>query len=211
MREELAKLQQLVTEKDEEKKNHTYSLIRMCYYINFSLISNNNQNRATFSVQKESLKKVCIGITLVALSMGSGIIVVTTFAADIFIDSGTGFSPYLSSVIVGVLQVCGICVSSVLVDRVGRKILFGVSSFASAFFLFFFGLFLLLKTNGTDLSIVDWLPVTCLSIYIFVNCVGLRTVPFLYIAEILPYNVCWIGWFGFINNTEFNCNFRFAK
>lgn len=127
--------------------------------------------------------------------MCSGIIVVTTFAAQLFIDSGSKFNPYVSAIIVGVLQVCGIYVSSMLVDRIGRKILFGVSSFTSAISLIIFGTFSFLNKKGIDLSSVDWLPVVSLSFYIFVNCVGMRTVPFIYIAEILPYNVCSINRF----------------
>lgn len=124
--------------------------------------------------------------------MCSGIIVVTMFAANLFIESGSNFDAHVAAIIVGVLQVCGIYVSSMLVDNIGRRILFGVSSLLSAFSLIAFGTFSFLHKNGVDVSLVDWLPVVSLSFYIFVNCVGIRTVPFLYIAEILPYNVRYI-------------------
>ncbi|KAJ6649968.1 Facilitated trehalose transporter Tret1, partial [Pseudolycoriella hygida] len=171
VQEELAKLQLLVSQRDEEKRPHSYSLI----------------------LQKDSLKKVSIGMLLVALSMCSGILVVTMYAAQLFIDSGAKFNPYVSAIIVGVLQVCGICVSSVLVDKVGRRVLFGISSFGAAISLIMFGTFSFLHGKGVDLSSVDWLPVVSLSFYIFINCVGLRTVPFLYIAESLPYDIFWFA------------------
>lgn len=123
--------------------------------------------------------------------MCSGIIVVTVYAAQLFIDSGAQFNPYVSAIIVGVLQVCGIWVSSMLVDKIGRRILFGVSSLLSAISLILFGAFSFLNKERVDLASLDWLPVLSLSFYIFVNSMGMRTVPFLYIAEILPYNVCY--------------------
>lgn len=123
--------------------------------------------------------------------MCSGIIMVTMNAVPLFRDSGSNFNADVGAIIVGVLQVCGVCVSSMLVDKIGRRILFGVSSILSAVSLLAFGMFSFLHTKiGLDVSSVDWLPVVSLSFYIFVNCVGIRTVPFLYIAEILPYNVC---------------------
>lgn len=121
--------------------------------------------------------------------MCSGILVVTMYAAQIFIDSGAKFDPYVSSIIVGVLQVCGIYVSSLLIDKLGRKILFGVSSFLSAIALITFGTFSFMNAKGMDLSSFQWVPVISLSFYIFVNSVGIRPMPFLYVAEILPYNV----------------------
>ncbi|KAG4071882.1 hypothetical protein HA402_006043 [Bradysia odoriphaga] len=167
VKEESAKLQLLVRKKQEEKKKHCYTMI----------------------LQGDSLKKVFIGISLVALSVCSGIIVVTMNVVKLILDSGSKMNPHVSAIIVGVLQVCGICVSSVLVDKIGRKVLFGVSSLLSALSLIVFGTFSFLNQKGVNLSSVDWLPVLSLSFYIFVNCIGLRTVPFLYIAEILPYNV----------------------
>ncbi|XP_037038930.1 facilitated trehalose transporter Tret1-2 homolog [Bradysia coprophila] len=167
VKEDSAKLQLLVRKKQEEKEKHSYTMI----------------------LQRDSLKKVFIGISLVGLSVCSGIIVVTMNVVKLFLDSGSKMNPHISAIIVGVLQVCGICVSSVLVDKIGRKILFGVSSLLSALSLIVFGTFSFLNQKGVNLSSVDWLPVLSLSFYIFVNCIGLRTVPFLYISEILPYNV----------------------
>lgn len=124
--------------------------------------------------------------------MCSGIIVVAMYATQLFIDSGAEFNPYFSAIIVGILQVLGICVSSMLVDRIGRRILFGVSSFGAAISLILFGTFSFLNKKGVDLSSADWVPVISLSFYIFINCVGVRPMPFLYIAEILPYNVRYV-------------------
>lgn len=111
------------------------------------------------------------------------------YAAQLFIESGANFDPNLSAIILGVLQVCGIYASSMLVDRVGRRILLGISSMGAAISLLIFGTFSYLNKHGWDLSIVDWIPVVSVSFYIFINCVGIKPLPFLYVAEILPDNV----------------------
>lgn len=83
----------------------------------------------------------------------------TMHAAQLFIDSGANFDPNLSAIILGVLQVCGIYASSMLVDRIGRRVLLGISSLGAAISLFVFGTFSYLIKQGYDLSFVDWIPV----------------------------------------------------
>lgn len=96
---------------------------------------------------------------MVAISMFSGIIVMTMYAAQLFIDSGAIFDANLSAIILGILQVCGTYASSMLVDRVGRRMLLGISSLGAAISLFVFGTFSYLNKQGFDLSAVDWIPV----------------------------------------------------
>lgn len=83
----------------------------------------------------------------------------TMHATQLFIESGAMFDPNLSAIILGLLQVCGIYASSILVDRIGRRILLGVSSLGAAISLFIFGTFSYLINQGFDLSFVDWIPV----------------------------------------------------
>lgn len=83
----------------------------------------------------------------------------TMYAAQLFIDSGAIFDANLSAIILGILQVCGTYASSVLVDRIGRRILLGISSFGAAISLFVFGTFSYLNKQGFDLSSFDWIPV----------------------------------------------------
>ncbi|KAJ6642107.1 Facilitated trehalose transporter Tret1, partial [Pseudolycoriella hygida] len=144
-------------------------------------------------IEKESLKGLLSGVALVVISIFSGIIVMTMHAAQLFIDSGAVFSASLSAIILGLLQVCGIYVSSMLVDRVGRRILLGISSLGAAISLFVFGTFSYLINQGYELSFFDWVPVVSGSFYIFINCVGIKPMPSLYVAEILPDNVRDIG------------------
>lgn len=112
-----------------------------------------------FLVEKNAFKGLLIGIALVAISMFSGIIVMTMYAAQLFIDSGAIFDANLSAIILGVLQVCGTYASSMLIDRIGRRIILGVSSLGAAISLFLFGTFSFLNEKGFDLTSIDWIPV----------------------------------------------------
>lgn len=113
------------------------------------------------------MKGLLTGITLVAVSIFSGIIAMTVYAAPVFIDSGAVFDANISAIILGLLQVCGIYVSSMLVDRIGRRILLGISSFGAAMSLFAFGTFSYLVKQGFDLTFVDWIPVVRFDFEIF--------------------------------------------
>ncbi|KAJ6642108.1 Facilitated trehalose transporter Tret1 [Pseudolycoriella hygida] len=171
VKNELEKLKSLVKQKEELRKTSSVKLI----------------------LEKKALKALFLGVSLVAISIFSGIVAMTMHAAQLFIDSGAVFDANLSAIILGVLQVCGTYASSVLVDRVGRRILLGVSSFGAALALFVFGTFSYLNLRGFDLTSVDWIPVVSASFYIFINCAGVKPMPFLYIAEILPENVRNVG------------------
>ncbi|XP_037039363.1 facilitated trehalose transporter Tret1-like isoform X2 [Bradysia coprophila] len=171
VRVELDKLKVVVKQQEEDRKKNSFKLI----------------------LRKDSLKGLSIGIALAAVSIFSGIIVMTMYAAQLFIDSGANFDANLSAIILGILQVCGTYASSMLVDRIGRRILLGISSLGAAVALFVFGTFSYLVKQGFDLTSVDWIPVASASFYIFVNCVGVKPMPYLYVAEILPGNTRNVG------------------
>ncbi len=119
----------------------------------------------------------------------SGTFAITTFASHVFKESNADFDPNISAIIMGVLQNIAIYVSSLLIDSWGRRVLFGLSSFLSGIALIIFGTFSYLNYNGLDMSSVYWLPVTSVSLFIFVNGAGMRPLPFVYVAEILPDSV----------------------
>ncbi|XP_037039365.1 facilitated trehalose transporter Tret1-like isoform X4 [Bradysia coprophila] len=168
---ELDKLKEVVEQQKEDRKKSSFKLI----------------------FRKDSFRGLLIGISLVAVSVFSGISVMTAYAAQLFIDSGANFDANLSAIIIGILQVCGIYASSMLVDRIGRRILLGISSLSAAIAIFVFGTFSYLAKQGFDLTSVDWIPVASASFYTFVICVGVKPMPYLYVAEILPGNTRHIG------------------
>lgn len=150
-------------------------------FITFILLS--------FLVEKEALKKMGSGLCVILIVVMSGTFTFETYASHVFKESNANFDANLSAIIMSVLQICGTCISSLLIDSLGRRKMFGFSSIFSGFALIVFGIFSYLEYRGTDMTSLYWLPVTSLSFFIFVNSAGMRQIPIVYTTEILPENV----------------------
>lgn len=75
-----------------------------------------------FLVTKPAKKGLIIGLFLVFLNQYSGTLVIMTYTADIFKSSGSNLSPNESSIIVAVIQLAGVYVSTIFVEKCGRKV-----------------------------------------------------------------------------------------
>lgn len=112
-----------------------------------------------------------------------------SYAATIFHDSGSDLDPNTSTMIVGVIQVLGCYTSSILVDRIGRKILLIVSASGASLALAALGTFSYLSTHDIDLTSLNWIPLLSFSVYIFIVSIGVIPLPFIVVAEIIPHQV----------------------
>lgn len=75
-----------------------------------------------FSVTKPAKKGLIIGLFLVFLNQYSGTLVIMTYTADIFKSSGSNMSPNESSQIVALIQLTGVYLSAIFVEKFGRKV-----------------------------------------------------------------------------------------
>lgn len=124
-----------------------------------------------------------------AINQFSGCFVLINYSATIFRDSGSELNPNMSSIILAAVQILGTYVSTILVDRVGRKILLIVSAASTSGGLAIMGLYSYLDKHGWDMQDLDWVPVTSLSFVIFIASIGILPLPFVVLAEVLPQNV----------------------
>ncbi|XP_058819314.1 facilitated trehalose transporter Tret1-like [Topomyia yanbarensis] len=131
-------------------------------------------------------KAIIIGMVLVALNQLSGCFALINYTAQIFADASTGLDPNISAIIVGGIQIAGSYVSTLVVDRCRRKILYIVTTFGSAVGLAAMGVHAYLKTSGFDVRVISWLPVASLSFVIFIASVGMLPLTFVILSEILP-------------------------
>lgn len=67
-------------------------------------------------------KSIFIGVCLIAFREFSGLFAMLTYSSTIFIEAGSSLSPNLSSIAIGFMQLVGSYVSTLLVDRAGRKV-----------------------------------------------------------------------------------------
>lgn len=130
-----------------------------------------------------------IGIGLTFLNQYCGSFVLSVYSVGIFQESGTRIDPYVSTIILGILQVAGTLSSTSLVDTFGRKPLLTISLAGCALGLSAMTSFIYLHHLGYDLTIVDWIPVVSSGFVIFISFVGIQSLTMLCIVESLPAEV----------------------
>ncbi|XP_031629245.1 facilitated trehalose transporter Tret1-like [Contarinia nasturtii] len=131
-------------------------------------------------------KAMMIGIFFVLLNQCCGCVAMTYYTTDIFRESGSSLDENICTIIVGVIQLIGAYIATFLVDRAGRKFLYVVSTVGITLGLTTFGIFMMLKTNGYDVEIFNWIPIASFSFVIFIASWAVLSLPFLVIAEIMP-------------------------
>ena len=134
-------------------------------------------------------KGLIISVVLISLQQFSGINAVLSYMQTIFSATQSELSPEISSLVVAIIQVCVTLLTSVLVDRVGRKVLLLTSLTGSAISLIALATYFFLLDNHFNVSALSWLPVLSLVVFIISYNLGLASVPWAVIAEIFPPNV----------------------
>ncbi|XP_067009742.1 facilitated trehalose transporter Tret1 [Anabrus simplex] len=125
-----------------------------------------------------------IGMILCLNQQLCGYFAILNYTVTIFEEAGSDLSPNVSTIIVGVMLVCGTYMSTLLVERAGRKILLLMSDFVMAISIGILGLYFYFKEQGKDLSSFSWLPLTCLSFFVVFFSIGIFPMSFVILAEI---------------------------
>ncbi|KAF7279163.1 hypothetical protein GWI33_007574 [Rhynchophorus ferrugineus] len=126
---------------------------------------------------------------LLVFQQVSGINIVLFFAQSIFQDAGVALAPELCTIIVGIVQIIFSGVSSILIDRSGKRLLLMVSSAGMAASQMLLAYFFHLKDKGDDVSWLSWLPICCVLAYIITYCLGFGPIPWAVMGEMFPANV----------------------
>ncbi|XP_066156085.1 facilitated trehalose transporter Tret1-2 homolog [Euwallacea fornicatus] len=127
---------------------------------------------------------------LMVFQQMSGINVVLFFAQNIFQDSGVTLAPEICTIIIGAVQVLFSAVTSILIDKYGKRILLMISAIVMAASQGALGYFFHLKDDiHKDVSSLSWLPIACLIIFIIVYCLGFGPIPWAVMGEMFPANI----------------------
>ncbi|XP_043269227.1 facilitated trehalose transporter Tret1-like [Venturia canescens] len=118
-----------------------------------------------------------------------GITAMISYAATIFKMAGSSMSPDTAAIIIGSIQVFGSWLSSVLMERAGRRPLLMVSCGGMAMCHCAIAIFCTMLNEGYDVDYFRWLPVASLSIYALVYNVGMGSGPFIVASEIFNADV----------------------
>lgn len=145
--------------------------------------------RAGDFFNRRAMRALLIGPTLMAVNQFSGTFIIITYAASIFKDSSSDFDPHTSAMVVGGLQIVGTYVTSLCIDRLGRRVLLVASASGTALGLGMMVAYLQLQSGQCDVSALRLVPVISLSFVTVVASMGLGSVPYVIIAEVLPQRV----------------------
>lgn len=158
-----------------------------------------------------------VGLGIMFFQQLSGVNGVIFYTADIFRSAGSKMTPEASSMIVGGVSFAATYISTLIIDKLGRKPLLFVSVTVCALSSGALGLYFFLQEHGTDVTNLGWLPVTSLSVFIIVFSLGLGPIPWMFLTEIFPSSIassatsicCLTNWlFCFIVTFSFDsvCN-----
>lgn len=101
--------------------------------------------------------------------------------------TGNEIQPNTSTIIIGVIAVIFTYISTLIIDRLGRKILLLCSIVTMGVCTFFIGEFFYLKDTYSDVSfIIGLIPLISLCIFIISFSMGFGPIPWIMIGEIFP-------------------------
>jgi hypothetical protein len=140
-------------------------------------------------VGRHARKAITLGIFLMALNQFCGCFAMLNFTAMIFKEAGSSLSANISSIIVGCIQILGALLCTILVERFGRKSLLSISAFGTFIGLGSLSLFIYLTSLGYNLNNLNFLPLILFAFFIFISNLGILTLPFLYVSEIVPMQI----------------------
>ncbi|CAH0559510.1 unnamed protein product [Brassicogethes aeneus] len=139
---------------------------------------------------KAAKKAVTITFLMMFFQQLTGINAVMFYTGTIFETAKLPISNYLQVVMVGVIQVVFTLISSVTIDRAGRKVLFLISTVLMAIGLLSIGIFFTvqdrIEPEESVIRIMAWFPVIGACIYIIGFSLGMGPIPWMTAGEIVP-------------------------
>lgn len=98
--------------------------------------------------------------------------------------AGSDMEPSLSAIIVGIVQFVACFISTLVVDRLGRKILLLASSSVMCICSLLIGVYFYLQDDHQDVSDIGWLPLLSVCLYIAMFSMGFGPIPWMIVAEL---------------------------
>jgi facilitated trehalose transporter len=161
----------------------------------------NEIERAHTTAQKEAprfaelftggnLKPLLISVGLMFFQQLSGINAVIFYTVTIFRMAGSTIEDNLAAIIVGLVNFFATFIATILIDRLGRKVLLYISGCTMIVTLAVLGTFFYLKDVANhDVTAIGWLPLACFVLYVLGFSLGFGPIPWLMMGEILPARV----------------------
>lgn len=135
---------------------------------------------------KANMKPLMICLGLMFFQQLSGINAVIFYTTTIFKMAGSSINQNLCTIIVGLVNFISTFIATILIDKLGRKVLLYISSISMTLNLSILGTYFYLRHTGVDVSAYGWLPLASFVIYVLGFSLGFGPIPWLMLGEILP-------------------------
>lgn len=123
--------------------------------------------------RRSTIKAMFISLGLMFFQQMSGINAVIFYTKDIFEAADTGIDSGLATIIVGVMQVISVFVSSIVVDKAGRRLLLLPSAVTMSLCTILLGVYFFMKDQDKDsVASLGWLPIAALCVFIILFSLG---------------------------------------
>lgn len=150
-----------------------------------------SQNTVSFMAtlkKKSTLKALLIAFGLMFFQQFSGINAIILYSSEIFQESGVKFDPKIASILVAAFQVVATFISSLVVDKLGRRMLLIVSLSVMALSSTLLASYFTVKTrhlvDPTVLNSFGFVPTVSLCIFVIVFSLGIGPIPWMISSEI---------------------------
>lgn len=147
------------------------------------------QNNLQSTVTPSNMRAMLIAPFLMAVAQFSGTFTLISYAASIFQNTGSTIDPNTSTIVLGITQLIGTISATVLIDRIGRRMLLIVSTMSAGISLCVIATYTMFGEFDYDLREFNWVPVASFSVFIFVSAIGITPVPYVIVSEVLPQKV----------------------
>ncbi|XP_067642413.1 facilitated trehalose transporter Tret1-2 homolog isoform X2 [Eurosta solidaginis] len=137
-----------------------------------------------------SRKALAISLGLMFFQQLCGINAVIFYSAQIFKDAQTGIDENLSTIVVGIMQFIATFVSTIVVDKLGRRLLLLTSAIIMALSTAAMGVYFYMQDQDAEsVATLGWLPVVSLCVFIVLFSIGFGPVPWLMMGEVFAADI----------------------
>ncbi|CAH1375887.1 facilitated trehalose transporter Tret1-like [Tenebrio molitor] len=157
--------------------------------IKYNLTSKNQSAFLDIFKSKGATKAFFYCIILTVFQQFAGINVFYSYMQPIFDATESSVSPKISPIIVSSVQLGSSVLALLLSDKIGRKFLLLLSATGAALCEIALGLYFYLYNTGYDVSVINWMPIVSLMIFMLFYKVGVGSLAWPMTYELLPSNV----------------------
>lgn len=150
-------------------------------------VENAAKNKASLKdlvVNKANRNALICSLGLMFFQQVSGINAVIFYTNFIFESAGSTLKPSIATIIVGIVQTIFTVVSSMLIEKAGRRILLLQSCICMGLCLTVLGVFFRLRIAEYDVSNIGWLPLASMVIFIITFSMGFGPIPWMMMGEL---------------------------